>query len=263
MYNGPIVQMLGVVPAIAISKNKNSSSKHIFSYDLPSGVSFSKNKEDILVTKQSITFGNYFQESKNYKTPLLWDLLDETDEYYLLQSRYILDQKIFDESQNSFENSSLRKWLNTEFIDDVFTDSEKKNLLPHFKDDKITILSQEELRLNKYKFGILNFGTFTRRKIATKYAINKGLYNPNYLLRMDSDFESWYWTKSPSYEDSYNTKINSEMAVMVNQDGHLFHRKKNIVNCGVVPVIKLRKIASIKVKFTEPERYGRITINIK
>ena len=30
IYNGTIVQMLGVVPALAISKNKNSTAKHVF-----------------------------------------------------------------------------------------------------------------------------------------------------------------------------------------------------------------------------------------
>jgi hypothetical protein len=263
IYNGTIVQMLGVVPALAISKNKNSTAKHVFSYNLPSGVSFSKNKEDILVSEQTITFGKYFQETKNSKTPVLWDLLEETDDYYLLQSRYILDQKVFDESQNTFENSSLRKWLNTEFIEEVFTHAEKKILLPLFKDDKITILSQEELRLNKYKFGISNSGTFTRRKIATKYAINKGLYNPKYLFRMDSGFESWYWTRSPAYEDLYSTKIIMEQAVTVDENGELFSRKKNITNCGVVPVIKLRKIAGIKVNITEPEKYENITFTFQ
>ncbi len=246
MYDGPDVNTIGVVPGIAISKKKNSSAKHIFSYSLPSGVSFSNNKKQILVKNQSITFGNYFQKSKKIKTPLVWELIEETGDYYLLQTRFIIDQMVFDNKKNLFENSLLRKWLNTDFLDEAFSQDEKIFLIPHFKNDKVTIFSQEELRSNKYYFGVLDFGTITRQKIATDYAIEKGLYNPNYMFRSDSGFESWYWTRSPSYKDLYDTKINMNESVIVDENGQLLERNKNIVNCGVVPVIKLKKGIKLK-----------------
>ena len=43
---------------------------------------------------------------------------------------------------------------------------------------------------------------------------------------MDSGFESWYWTRSPAYEDLYSTKIIMEQAVTVDEDGELFSRRK-------------------------------------
>jgi hypothetical protein len=246
MYDGPNVNTIGVVPGLAISKKKNSSAKHIFSYSLPSGVSFSDNKRQILVMNQSITFGNYFQKSNKLKTPLIWELIEETEDYYLLQTRFIIDQMIFDNTKNLFENSLLRKWLNTDFIDEAFSQDEKKFLLPHFNNDKVTIFSQEELRSNKYYFGVLDFGTITRQKIATDYAIKKGLYNPNYIFRMDSGFESWYWTRSSAYQDLYDTKINIKKALIVDENGELIEKNKNILNCGVVPVIKLYKGRKLK-----------------
>lgn len=263
-YNGEIVQKLGVVPAIAISKVKNKITKHVFSYNLPSGVSFSKNMEDILVNYQYIMFGKFYQEDNNDKTPIMWNVLEETEDYFLLQSRYILDQKIFDEGSNTFEKSSIRKWLNTKFMEDVFTNEEKNMLLPVFDDDKITILSNDELRLNKYKFGILDSGTFTREKIATKYAIEKGLYDPKYIFRNVPEFESWYWTRSPYYTDLYKTEIDTERAYTVNEKGALLPRKKNDVLCGVVPVIKLRKTSGIQLLTeSEPERKPKITISFQ
>ena len=89
-------------------------------------------------------FGNYWQtyEVDGAKTPLDWFIIDETEDAYLLITRYSVDANIFNPNDTftTWENSAMREFLNTYFYDECFSEEEKAQILltnvePHINPD--------------------------------------------------------------------------------------------------------------------------------
>ncbi len=76
-----------------------------------------------------ITMGSFEQdgESLNGKEPMEWLVLAQEGDRALLISRYALTTRAFDGS--TWEQSSLRSWLNEDFLKWSFTDEEKQRIL--------------------------------------------------------------------------------------------------------------------------------------
>lgn len=107
-----------------------------------------------------ITFGEYEQDGNiiNGKEPIEWIVADSNDGNYLLVSRYILDCKPYDdgsfsggggaldvEKKITYEDSSVRRWLQESFSNEAFNQKEKKLILPvSFKEDTITVRRENE-----------------------------------------------------------------------------------------------------------------------
>lgn len=70
---------------------------------------------------ETVVFGNYYG-------PAEWLVLDEKEGKILLLSRYLLERRQFREKfgHTSWEESSLRKWLNVPFYEKVFSEEEKE-----------------------------------------------------------------------------------------------------------------------------------------
>ncbi|MBP3200076.1 MAG: hypothetical protein J6M39_00290 [Lachnospiraceae bacterium] len=148
----------------AISKqieNVRTASSHDYSL---MGDSYS---DKIYEKYDTVTFGRQSDNKLGlFKKPIEWIVLDKKDNSALLISKYILDCKAFDYvdtekidsiDENIKDNfkycdwskSSLRKWLNNEFLNDIFsTDEQDKVLFTHLHDtntdDKIFCLNEEE-----------------------------------------------------------------------------------------------------------------------
>lgn len=90
-----------------------------------------------------VTFGSYEQDGdfSNGKEPLEWDVIGKDGSKYLLITHYVIDGKKFDdsssddtiqadeaktESQVTWEKSSIRSWLNSEFLQDTFSSVDRK-----------------------------------------------------------------------------------------------------------------------------------------
>ncbi len=75
-------------------------------------------------------FGKYEQDGdlSNGPDPIEWEIHDGGDKGYLLVSRYVLECREFDVAgaRLTWEDSDIRNWLNGEFYDEAFTDSEKE-----------------------------------------------------------------------------------------------------------------------------------------
>lgn len=94
---------------------------------------------DSLITKYSVqvgeymTFGHYEQDNNTANGPeeIEWLVLDVQDEKVLLISRYALDCQPYNMKNTSvtWENCSLRTWLNSTFINKAFTAEEQKAVL--------------------------------------------------------------------------------------------------------------------------------------
>lgn len=76
-----------------------------------------------------IPFGFYEQDNNtsNGKEEVEWLVLDRRDNKLLVISKYILDVQPYntDDPYNTWETSTLRKWLNSDFINAAFTAGEK------------------------------------------------------------------------------------------------------------------------------------------
>lgn len=91
------------------------------------------NAEDARAVGDFVTFGTYEQDNDltNGPEPIEWIVLDVKDGKAMLLSKYILDAKPFNEERNDhvWGTSTIRKWLNDEFINDAFTDDEQAAII--------------------------------------------------------------------------------------------------------------------------------------
>ena len=73
----------------------------------------------------TIEFGRYWSDNK----PIEWFVLEETEDCYFAVSKYAILTKIFDEITDKWNESSIRNWLNKDFIDLAFDNSERASLM--------------------------------------------------------------------------------------------------------------------------------------
>lgn len=154
----------------------------------------------------SFVFGSYYWENDSQKTPIEWFVLKRTDSKALLISRYGLDCKLYhhEKADITWENCDLRKWLNGEFLNNAFNDTEQKMIVvtklvndvnPKYgtfggnsTEDRVFLLSILEVeRLCKfYEVRVCS---------VSPYACNKG------VSVSDSIFCDW-WLRSPGKRKS-------------------------------------------------------------
>ena len=149
----------------------------IFSEDIPDAITYSfENINEVrVVTSYSnkatianydtVTFGSYEQDGDldNGKEKIEWIVLDKSDDEYLLLSKLAIDYHPFHKNKlagasMSWNNSDLRLWANSDFINDAFSEEEKSSILLSSIDntindfynlrpteDKVFLLSIEEI----------------------------------------------------------------------------------------------------------------------
>lgn len=86
---------------------------------------------DRLKAGDIIRFGQYASEPDGAKKPIEWIILEKNkDGTALLLSRRILDLKLYNEEKKdiTWENCTLRKWLNESFYRFSFTDKEREGI---------------------------------------------------------------------------------------------------------------------------------------
>lgn len=81
---------------------------------------------------ETIEFGSYEQDNNvsNGKEPIEWIVLESEDDHALLMSVNCLDYKSYniESMEATWETSSLREWLNNEFMDEAFSVRERKRV---------------------------------------------------------------------------------------------------------------------------------------
>ena len=168
-----------------------------------------------------IEFGSYYQDDLSRKTPIKWRVLDIQDGKALLISELLLDAQPYNKEVEdiTWENSSIRHWLNNEFINEAFTQSEqnKINLTYIYNNDnvqygtkggnntqdKIFLLSLDEV--NKY------LPNENQRAIkVSEYAKKRGAY----VCELSRCSGNGFWRlRSPGGEQYY--------AALVADDGKI------------------------------------------
>lgn len=85
---------------------------------------------------ESVSFGSYEQDNDttNGKEDVEWIVLEVKDGKALLISKYALDYQVYNEVREevSWETCDLREWLNHEFLNEAFSETEK-NAIPTVK----------------------------------------------------------------------------------------------------------------------------------
>ncbi len=122
-------------------------------------------------TGEYVIFGSYEQDGNvnNGPEPIEWEVLDEGNGKMLLISRYILDWQPYntDKTAVTWENCTLRSWLNNDFYNTAFSTDEQSRIITadlpnpdntywdisggNNTQDKLFLLSIDEIR-NYYSF---------------------------------------------------------------------------------------------------------------
>lgn len=167
---------------------------------------------------ESVTFGNYEQDNDmgNGLEPIEWIVLDHQEGRTLLLSKYGLDGRWYntDRVDVTWENCSLRRWLNTDFYNMAFDDTEKDLIVQTTNEnpdgssfwesagrevessiggndtqDNVFLLSLYEAQ--EY-LGLSGDGSSEGACTATAYAKAQDAYSPG--------MECWWWLRSPGSE---------------------------------------------------------------
>lgn len=182
-----------------------------------------------------VYFGKYEQDNNmsNGKEKIEWICLCKEQDKALLISTYCLDGQPYNEefTKIDWESSSLRKWLNSTFYDEAFSDEEKSFILDQEVSngdekiimDKVSLPSIDEVNtyFDSMEGRIANF---------TDYAIFER--EKNATSRFSDGWSDGWWlrTMSEKFEDC---------ASDVAENGNVFSRVGTNVDCslGVRPII--------------------------
>ena len=77
----------------------------------------------------TINFGRYWEGTEMNALPIEWLILEEYEACYFAVSKQAIISKMFDEISGKWEESSIRNWLNNEFIELAFNSSERACLV--------------------------------------------------------------------------------------------------------------------------------------
>ena len=189
-----------------------------------------------------ITFGTYEQDNNtgNGAEPIEWLVLDNQGDRMLVISRYGLDSQEYNERRTSvtWETCGLRSWLNSEFYNTAFSDSEKALIRTttlsnpdnakyntsggNATNDNVFCLSIDEA---KAYFGINK----AREAKPTAYAVAKGAYAATSAQWYGGN--CYWWLRSPGNYQS--TAAYVDISGDVNEDGHYVY----LANFAVRPAL--------------------------
>ena len=208
-----------------------------------------------------VTFGNYEQDNNigNGKEPIEWLVLDYylADNRVLLLSRYGLDTQPYNSEYKSitWEECSLRTWLNGTFLNKAFTAQEQTGILltnvdnsysqGYYKwraggdintQDKVFLLSYAEA--NKYLNVTNRDRNNTKSRVApTAYAAKQGTYTHSSNKTADGVASGWWWLRNPG-----GTQYT---AARVSNDGSLDYFSVNGTSNCVRPALWINLEADI------------------
>lgn len=144
----------------------------------------------------SFQFGEYEQDKNgDFKSPIEWKILKKEKDRILMVSKYALDAKPYNTTAANvtWEDCSLRKWLNGTFFESAFSQNEQdliKLTSNESSQDKVFLLSRTEAQIY--------FKTDEERQVInTKYAVEKcddKYYAAKccfWWLRSQTDESSW------------------------------------------------------------------------
>ena len=190
---------------------------------------------------QYVLFGEYPYEKDGTKKPLLWRVLDVTDNQALLITEDVIDaqQVIFETDEKviekrtyrriaSYAESDLYTWMNTEALDTLLGDGPERNaLVEEPGGGQFFILTSEQFLNTDYGFsaGMWNEQK-SRQASATPYALKRGVYKDSGIGKCP------YWAATLKEETGYKMQL-------IGYNGHLNWGAYTRVNVGLRPSVRL------------------------
>ena len=231
---------IGIRPAITVNLlsdfcdicNKNKELEHIIKTEVEELIDIAdliqNNKHLNIEIGDSVIFGDYEQNGNQFdgKEPIEWIVISKSENGVCLLSKYVLDYRSYDDSDKSviWDNSSINQWLNEVFINEAFSDAEKKAvfrevLLPTtgdmlkdgigFEDDILEYDTNRTASATKYVESLY----FEDNKDATEYNKRKKPWGIVYYYTRDMlpAFEYWLQdidknTENGTYAQSVSIK---------------------------------------------------------
>lgn len=204
--------------------------------------------------------------------PVKWKVLEVSDDDIFVMAEQTLDCQKYDSSKYSsvtWETSTLRKWLNEQFIGQAFSAEEQKLIkqtnvtnprnsvysIDGGKNttDQIYILSEEEVQNAKYGFCQISNGfSQTRNPAVSDYSYSKGTHYSEFAA--DSrEKGSYWWIRTPGQSLSRAATVFNGKLDMEGSDA-------DCANLGIVPVMHLKQSAASQT-FKAPVHYCKTNHN--
>lgn len=189
---------------------------------------------------QYVLFGHYPYEKDGTVQPVLWRILEAQDGQALLLTEYVIDtsQVIFETDPkvienhtfrriNSYAESDLYEWLNTEGLDTLLGDDPARDaLIEEPGGGKLFILNTMQFLNPDYGFSATRWNEQRSRWAGgTPYALQRGLYAEN-------GQQSTYWVADLKSPDGY-------MMQLVGYNGHLSYGGYGRTNVGLRLSVRL------------------------
>ncbi len=173
----------------------------------------------------SITFGKYQFTSKEQTAPIEWKVLKVQGKKKLVISEYALDCLPYNKEYKdiTWENCTLRSWLNNDFYNTAFSEDEKKAIVQtNVTADKNPQYSTNPGNNTKDNVFLLSISEaekyFTnndaRRCVPTEYAKAKGAYTSD-QFPVGGKATCCWWLRSPGF--------NQDTAACVSDVGSVYY----------------------------------------
>ena len=185
-----------------------------------------------------ITFGLYEQDNDldNGPEPVEWIVLDAQDGKALLLSKYGLDDIPYNTEwiNITWEECTLRTWLNSDFLNSAFTAEEQSAILTTEVDnssaqgysewntsggnntqDRVFLLSCAEA--NRYlSVTFDSYSTNSDNRVApTAYAIARGSWGSDEYRTEDGLPAGWWWLRSPGQDQNYAARVDYDGSLLI------------------------------------------------
>ena len=163
-----------------------------------------------------VYFGSFDQDNVAGKEPIQWLVLEVSGNKALLISRYGLECKQFhtNSAGQTWENCSLRTWLNGTFYKNAFSADERKAIQHSFIDESVSQSSpalpparvgnstQDYVFILSYAEAVKYLKKNTDRMcIPTAHALASG-GNKSDQAYLGGQRTCWYWLRSPAYKNN-------------------------------------------------------------
>ena len=162
-------------------------------------------------TGDTFKLGSYPQGENGDMKPIVWRVVDLYRDRALLVTDKLIDAIPFNRMRTSvtWEDSTVRQWLNNEFIAAAFSAGEQGRLLSATHDgceDTVFLLSISEVK---------NYFRYQESRIAavTEFAKSRGCYISAQQKLGRGESAGWWWLRSPGYYDDFAAYVKNSGAI--------------------------------------------------
>ena len=151
----------------------------------------------------------------NGKEPIVWKILSIEENRALLLSAYGLDAKMYNDSDAdvTWETSALRSWMNGEFFENAFTQSEQEQIIQVENLNYVNLLYKTpggERTLDKVFLLSINEARNYFESAENRQCEGTVFAKHSHLWIDENNGYSWWWLRSPGEEKNFGAIVDSD-----------------------------------------------------